>query len=302
VTPGPPSAFRSGYVAIVGWPNVGKSSLLNCFLGAKLSIVSPKPQTTRESVLGIWNEPGVQMIFLDTPGWLKPADAYQVNMKRAIMRSLHDDADVVLWLIEAGPFTDEHRHFGQTLGRTEKPLVVAVNKADALPGKEIFGILEAGLKEFIGREFSFVPVSAKTGQGVSVLKSMLKSLLPAGHPFYPIDQMTDRWERFYVAELIRENLFKLYRDEVPHACAVVIDAFEENSGRKDRIKALINVESEGQQRILIGDKGRAIKELGQSARMAIEQMLGRPVYLELAVKVRKNWRRDANFVKQLAES
>jgi GTP-binding protein Era len=261
----------------------------------KLSIVTPKPQTTRESIVGILNQPGSQLIFLDTPGWLKPNDTLQSFMKKSLLRSLYDDADVVVWLLDPHPLTEEQKDFGGTLLRANKPLIVAINKIDTTP-KEISEEVQSSLP--VGFEMiPFVRLAAKNGSGVPELVGLIKDRLPLSPPYFPTDQITDRWERFYVTELIRERLFERYKEEVPHASAVVIDEFREQEGRKDFIKAIIYVESEGQKKILIGEKGRAIKEVGEGARKEIENRLGRPVFLELTVKVQKNWRKDPQFIK-----
>lgn len=285
-----PTSFRSGYVAVVGWPNVGKSTFMNALLGAKLSIVSDRPQTTREAILGILNEPGVQMIFVDTPGWLTPKDNFQSFMKRAVVRTVYDDADVILWLAEPRPLSEEEKEFGRKLEKTGKPVLKAVNKIDLKPDPAVLDQLKAeGFTHFI---------AAKILQGIAPLKVELIKHLPEGTPYFPTDQMTDRWERFYVAELVREQIFKKYRDEVPHASYVHVQEFVEKEGRKDHILTHIYVETEGQKKILIGAQGRGIRELGEASRKEIEIRLGRPVYLELHVKVQKGWRGDADFIKK----
>ncbi len=291
--------FKSGVVAIVGWPNVGKSTLLNAFLGTKISIVSPRPQTTRESILGILNEENLQMIFMDTPGWLKPVDPFQGTMKRAIVRSLYDDADVLVWLLEPKTMTLEDEDFGQKLLNIRKPLCVVINKIDLSHSPRLISEMTAKIQACVGAETKVHAVSAKNGTGLPELKADLISKLPLGVPYYPTDQLTDRWERFYVTELIREEIFRLYQQEVPHASAVVVEDFVEKAGRKDLIQVSIIVETEGQMKIVLGQKGRLIKELGQSARGEIEARLGRPVFLELKVKIHKNWRKDEKFLASL---
>lgn len=291
--------FKSGYVAIIGWPNVGKSTLLNAFLGAKLSIVSTRPQTTREAILGILNEPQLQMVFVDTPGWLSPQDNFQAFMKRAIMRTVYDDADILVWLLEPKPFMPEDAAFAETLKKTKIPVIVAINKVDMAKSPADLDKLEKEIRQVLGEEAPVVRISAKTGQGVWDLKGMLQARLPESPPYFPTDQITDRWERFYVAELIREQIFKKFQQEVPHACAVVIEDFVEKHGRKDVIKASLVVETEGQKQIVVGKAGSAIRDLGQAARTEIEAQLGRPVYLEMVVKIRKHWRQDTEFLKSL---
>lgn len=268
-------------------------------LGAKLSIVSPRPQTTREAILGILNSAESQIIFLDTPGWLKPSDPFQSSMKRAILRSLHDDADVIIWVVEPRSVSIEEEDFAHKLTATGKPICVVINKIDAIPAQLKISDLTKSFQTLFGLSVPIVPVSAKTGQGISNLISTLLTQLPAAPPYFPTDQLTNRWERFYVAELIREQIFQRYQQEVPHASAVLVEDFIEKEGRKDVIQVSIIVETEGQMRIILGDKGRSIKELGQASRQEIEARLGRPVYLELKVKIRKNWRKDNEFIKSI---
>ncbi len=288
-------------MAIVGWPNVGKSTLLNALLGVKLSIVSPKPQTTRESILGILNEEGMQMIFSDTPGWLKPTDAFQSTMKKAIMRSLFDDADVVLWLLEPRALNDEDKTFAENLQKAGKPVFVAVNKLDTISGKEPIKQIMDTIKQALPASFTVFGISAKGKQGLDPLKNALKEKLPESPAYFPTDQVTDRWERFYVTELLREQIFNMYEKEVPHAAAVVIEDFKEQEGRKDLIRATIYVETDGQKQIMVGNKGASIVRLGTKAREEIEKSLGRPVYLEIFVKIKKKWREDTAFLKQVYE-
>ncbi len=289
--------FKSGYVSLIGWPNVGKSTLLNSFIGSKLSIVSPRPQTTRESILGILNEPNIQIVFVDTPGWLAPKDVFQNFMKRSIVRSIYDDADVLLWILEPKPYTPEDALFADKLKKSNKPVVVIVNKMD-LAGSELhYERIKTEVQAMLGTETPVMAVSAKSRAGVNELKGALISRLPDAQPYFPTDQITDRWERFYVAELIREQIFKRYQEEVPHASLVKVENFVEKPGRKDLIKASIIVETEGQKKIVIGAHARGVRDLGAAARKEIEAQIGRPVFLELTVKVHKNWRQDSNFLK-----
>lgn len=266
-------------------------------LGSKLSIVSPRPQTTRESILGILNEPGIQMVFVDTPGWLSPKDVFQSFMKRAIVRSIYDDADVLVWLLEPKPFTPEDASFATKLKDSTKPIVVVVNKMDLAGSPVHFEQIKTEIGLLLGPQTPVLRLSAKSGAGVIELKRGLVARLQEGPAYFPTDQLTDRWERFYVTELIREQIFKHYQEEVPHACMVMIEDFVEKKDRKDLIRATIIVETEGQKKIVIGNHAHAIKNLGQSARKEIEAQIGRPVYLELDVKVRKNWRQDSAFLK-----
>ena len=293
--------FRSGYVAIVGWPNVGKSTLLNALLGTKLSIVTPKPQTTWGAVRGILNAPDSQAVFVDTPGWLRPSDAFQTHMRTAVVRSLEEDADAVAWVVEPRPLRNEESEFAARLVRLGKPLVVAVNKCDTLKAAAGREPIEASVRTAIDPDSPVLFVSAKTGEGVAAMRDRLTALLPEGPPYFGRDQLSDRWERFFAAEWIREKIFQLYREEVPHACAVAVEEFVEKGGRKDFIRAVLYAEAEQQKKILVGAGGKAIRALGEAARKEIEKNLGRPVYLELAVKVKKNWRKDKAFIQSLED-
>lgn len=289
--------FKCGFVAIVGWPNVGKSSLMNALLDTKLSIVSAKPQTTRESILGILNEPQIQMIFSDTPGWLKPNDDHQTLMKKSIIRSLYDDADVVVWVKESKPISEEETEFLEKLKKLGKPFCVAINKVDTLQdrhGEGPEGPRQSGLSD----NDDVFYVSAKTKEGLGKLKKWIIKNLPEAEPYYPTDQITDRWERFYVSELIREKIFEDYSQEIPHASFVAVEEFKEREEGKDYIKVVVYVETEGQKRIIIGKKGHGIRHLSEGARHEIEKRLGRSIFLEIVVKVKKNWRKDVDFLNQ----
>lgn len=288
-------------MAIIGWPNVGKSTLLNHLLKAKLSIISPKPQTTRETIRGILNEPNVQAIFLDTPGWLKPNGAFQQSMKKEILRSVYDDADAILWMLEPAPLTDEQKEFGVMMAKTGKPICAAISKCDVQRDPAMLDALVKELKTLLPPDSFVLRISARSGLGMTDLKNFFMKKLPEGEPFFPTDQMTDKWERFFVEEFIRETIFNTVHEEVPHASYVKVEEFDEREGRKDHIKATIYVETEGQKRILIGLKGQVIRQIGEKSRQEIEKLLNRPVYLELIVKIKKNWRTDGLFLKQMEE-
>lgn len=293
------SPFRSGYVSLVGWPNVGKSTLLNAFVGAKLSIVSPRPQTTRESILGIVNWANAQIIFVDTPGWLKPQDSFQSFMKRSINRAIYDDADVLVWVVEPQLLSEDEMAFGRGLLKPGKPVVAIINKSDRGTPQIGWERLEGQIHDVLGPKAPIFRVSAKKGDGVEAVRNKLSTLLPESPAYFPADQITDKWERFYVAELIREQIFEQFKEEVPHAAAVAVDDFIEREGAKDRIEVTIYVETEGQLGIIVGNKGAAIKKLGQAAREEIEARLERPVHLELRVRVHKAWRKDTEFLRKI---
>lgn len=288
-----PSDHRAGYVAIVGRPNVGKSTLLNTLLGQKLSIVSPKPQTTRHRVLGILNEEKAQVIFLDTPGVIEPQYLLHRSMMRAVEEALQD-ADVVLLLVDATRFDAQDRSLDHLKG-ISRPVLLAVNKMDAVRQEEAIPIVAYYTERFAFAEV--IPISALTGYNVSLLKERLLEYLPFGPPFYPKDVISAHPERFFVAELIREKIFELFEEEIPYSTQVNIVAFEERPGQKDFIDAEIVVERPSQKAILIGKGGSAIKTIGMRARQEIEAFLGRPVYLQLHLKVRPDWRKKASHLR-----
>ncbi|MEO0009614.1 MAG: GTPase Era [candidate division WOR-3 bacterium] len=283
------STFRSGYIALIGRPNAGKSTLLNALLGHRLAIVTPKPQTTRHRILGILNGPDYQALLLDTPGILDPKYTLQKLMKQEIERALAD-ADVILLLIDATDpvFEDLNLLAG-------KNAVIALNKIDQIPRLNLLPIAERCAREGFDRIYM---ISALKGDGIEDLKQGLIQLLPEAPPFYPSDQISERSERFFVAELIREAIFNRYGAEVPYSTTVEIEEFKERPGRKDYIRATIYVEKESQKAILIGEGGRALRKVGEIARESIEQFLGRPVYLELWVKVARNWRNNEPFIRR----
>lgn len=296
---GTAEAFRAGYVAIVGRPNAGKSTLLNALLGQKLSIVSGKPQTTRHRIAGILTGDGYQAVFLDTPGIIEPKYLLQEAMMKTVDSALRD-ADIVVHLVDASaePGRGDTGPEERASARLHVPLILALNKADiARPER---------LRAHAGRAAAgptppalIVEISALRGEGLDALVRGIVSFLPPNPPYFPADSVSDRNERFFVSEIIREKIFECYREEIPYSTTVRILEFEEKEGRKDRIAAEICVERESQKGILIGVKGAALKRVGQTARKEIEEFLGRPVFLELRVKVRDRWRDDAVWLKRL---
>ncbi|MBU1700875.1 MAG: GTPase Era [Candidatus Eisenbacteria bacterium] len=291
------TAHRSGYVAIAGIPNAGKSTLLNALVKTRLAAVTPKPQTTRRRTLGILSADDYQMIFVDTPGVLRPRDAMEVAMERVIHQAL-DDADVVLYLVDAThprpvPIVEEKSH--------KKTTVVALNKVDELKKREDLLPVIDRMKEK-GSYKEFIPISALKGTNLDLLVKTLVDLLPEGPAFYPADHLTEQPEKFFVAELIREQIFLQYRQEIPYGAEVIIEEFHEHQGRKDVIKAMIIVESDSQKGILIGKGGREIKKLGIASRETVESFLERPVFLELRVKTMAKWRKDPKTLKRLGYS
>ncbi|MEO0079625.1 MAG: GTPase Era [candidate division WOR-3 bacterium] len=284
--------MRTGYVAIVGLPNVGKSTLLNRLLKQHLSIVAPKPQTTRHRILGILNGPDYQALLLDTPGILEPKYPLQKFMKREIEEALKD-ADVVVLVVDANQPLDELTPVLPALDRNKT--IVALNKIDRVEKRSLLPLAEELARS--GLEQIFM-ISALNGDGVEDLKAAVVALLPEGEPLFPSDQLSDRPERFFVAEIIREAIFNRYGAEIPYATTVEIDEFKEKPGHKDYIRATIYVERDSQKAIIIGAGGRALKKTGSIAREEIERFLGRPVYLELWVKVREKWRQNEKFIRE----
>lgn len=283
--------FRTGYVAIVGEPNVGKSTLLNTLLGAKLSIVTKKPQTTRKSVLGILTNDRAQIIFRDTPGVLTPRYLLQEKMVGYVTSALAD-ADVILLMLDVNDPNLE-RIINTPIGditKLRKPIILLLNKMDALKDKkEALPIMEKFLK--MGAFTEIVPASGLYAQNTERLVEVLEKYLPLGQLLYDPEIISEQPERFFVSELIREKVMELYKQEIPYAVEINIVQFKERpQPEKLFISAEIIVERDTQKGIIIGNKGEALKRLGQRARTEVEEFLGQGVYLELFVKVRENWR------------
>ena len=289
-------AFKSGYVAIFGRPNVGKSTLINQLLDFRLSITTAKPQTTRHRILGIKSDQNYQIIFTDTPGLIDPVYALQEAMLRAA-RAAVKEADICLYLTETTVKPGEaDTAILSDLCRPGVPVVLGINKIDLLETAEILPLV--GLYRDLFPFTDIVPISALRNRNLDRLLSALLHLLPEGPALYPEDMITDSPERFFVSEIIREQVFKHYGEEIPYATAVVIDEFRERTGAKDHIRARIVVERVSQKGILIGKGGLALKRVGREARLEIERFLGRPVYLEIWVAVREKWRRKAVYLKE----
>jgi GTP-binding protein Era len=286
------AAFRSGFITIVGAPNVGKSTLLNTIMGTKLAIVSPKPQTTRHRILGVKNLPQAQLVFLDTPGIHQPRSKLNQYMMQAVSEALAGP-EVVLYVTAVGraPYPDLaflRRHLA---GRTV-PVFWVLNKIDLVQPQQVLPLIAAyEEKDFFAEVF---PLSALRGENVTVLLERLQQYLPEGLRYFPEDMSTDRDERFLVAELIREQAILRTHEEVPHALAVDVEAMQERHDGGVEIDACLIVERESQKGILVGRQGRMIKAIGTQARHAIGRMLRCPVHLRLRVRVKKRWKeRDA---------
>ena len=288
---------RTGFVAIVGRPNVGKSTLLNRILGQKLSITSRKPQTTRHQILGIKTESGNQVVYVDTPGIHKNHDkAINRYMNKAATTAVKD-VDLIVMLIDRMRWTDEDEMVLQAIKQQRAPAVLVVNKVDFVKDKDE---LLPYLQELSGRHSfdQIVPISAKTGHNVERLESLIESYLPESQHFYPEDQITDRSSRFLAAELVREKIMRQLGDELPYEMTVEIEEFT-HDGHMAEISALILVERDSQKRIVIGDKGYRIKQIGIEARKDMEQMFDCKVMLNLWVKVKSNWSDDERALRSL---
>ncbi len=292
-----PPNFKCGYVALAGAPNVGKSTLLNRLLAEKLAIVSPKPQTTRHRLLGVINRPGAQVLFLDTPGLIKPKDRLHEALVQAARRALAE-ADVVVWLVSPQERDPEEEVVREHLGGLTQPVIVAINKIDTIAKPEVLPLMAR--YHGIFPQAAIVPISALQGDGLPELLREIVAALPEGPALYGEEHLTDQSERFLAAEIIREKVFRHTSQEIPYAVAVQIEEFDERQRPAlVRIRAVIYVERESQKGIVIGQKGRLLKIIGQEARRDLEALLEAQVYLELWVKIWKNWRKDPRALRQL---
>lgn len=292
------TAFRSGYVAIIGRPNVGKSTLINRILGQKLCITSRRPQTTRHRILGIKTTEQGQFIYVDTPG-LHSDNKKAMNryMNRAASSSI-EDVDVILFVVEGLKWTDEDKKVLKRLQEDARaPVILVLNKADKLSDK---GALLPQIQE-LSSQYEFaavVPISARKGMNTDVLEQEIAKLMPAGEMIYDEDQLTDRSSRFLAAEIVREKLFRYLGKELPYSITVEVELFEEDDGMF-RISAVVYVERSGQKSIVIGKKGEQLKRIGQDAREEMEQLFGCKVFLQVWVKVREGWSDNERMLKNL---
>jgi GTPase len=290
------NAFKCGYVAIIGRPNVGKSTLLNTILGEKVSIVAPRPQTTRNRITGIRTREDSQIIFIDTPGIHKPLKLLGETMNRQAFNSL-EEVDVILFMVEPETPGDGDIFVLERIKKASKPVFLVINKADTVHKLELLPVIEA-----YSRIFSFaeiLPVSALKNKGLDDLMDTLLKYIPEGQQLYPGDIVTDQMERFMAAEIIREKIISETQKEVPHSSAVNIVEWKEKEEGLVFIKANIYIERDGQKGIIIGKNGVRLKSIGTKARRDIERLLGAKVFLELWVKVRKDWRGDEAALKEL---
>lgn len=290
-------AFKSGFIALIGAPNVGKSTLLNALLGQKISIVSSRPQTTRNRILGVKHFPGGQFIFLDTPGILEPKGLLNRAIIQTSLKTL-TEADLIVLLIE--PFSPQpslSEDLRKRLIQSGRPLFLAINKIDLIEKKELLPLMEQAARLLPFKEI--IPLSALTGEGVPILEQGIGQALPEGPPYFPEDMVTDLSERFLVGELIREKVFRLTSQEIPYAVAVTVESFKPRPNKPlIDIQATIHVERESQKGILIGKQGQMLKNIAQQARKDMEILLGSQVFLELWVRIEKNWSSNPRFLRK----
>jgi GTP-binding protein Era len=289
-------AFRCGYVSLIGRPNVGKSTLLNSVLGEKVSIVTPRAQTTRNRITGIRTRGESQIVFLDTPGIHKPKKLLGETMNRLALASL-DEVDVVLFMVEPSLPGDGDLFALERIKKAGKPVFLVINKADTVNRPELLPVIEAYSRLFQFTEI--VPVSALKKDGLEDLLETLLKYIPEGQQLYPEDIVTDQMERFMASEIIREKIIAETQKEVPHAAAVGIEEWTEKETGVVFIKANIYIEREGQKGIIIGKNGARLKSIGTRARHDIERLLGTKVFLELWVRIRKDWRGDERALREL---
>jgi GTP-binding protein Era len=289
--------FKSGFIGIIGRPNVGKSTLLNKIMGEKIAITSHKPQTTRNRITGIKNIENGQLIFIDTPGIHRattPLNEFMVAAAKDAFRS----ADILLLVVEAaeGVHRDDQLII-ESLKNTGLPVILLINKIDLVRKKNILPVIDQFQQSFSFSEI--IPISALTGDGLSPLMEQIWKLLPEGPRYFPDDMMTDRTERFIAAEIIREKIIMLTHQEIPYATAVVVDSFKEDEDKNLLvIQATINVAKNSQKGIVIGKKGSMLKEIGKRARQDMEKFFATRIYLELFVRVRKDWTHDAGMLRE----
>ena len=290
--------YRSGFVALVGRPNVGKSTLMNRMVGRKLAIMSDKPQTTRNKITAVLTTDGAQLVFIDTPGIHKPKHKlgeYMVNVARNVLH----EVDIVLFLVEAGEkeVGGGDRYIIEQLKEIKTPVILVINKIDTVEKTVLLSLIEMYRQTFDFREI--VPVSALDGENVGQLVDVLTGLIPEGPQYYPDDMITDQPERVIIKEIVREKVLHLTRDEIPHSVAVEIEEIKKRKNEMVYVRAVIFVERDSQKGIIVGKDGQMLKKVGALARGEVENLLGSKVYLDLWVKVKKDWRNSDNFLRDM---
>jgi GTPase len=285
--------LRSGFVAVAGRPNVGKSTLVNTLTGEKVAIVSRVPHTTRHRIRGIWTGDDAQLVLVDLPGWQKPIDPLTARMQDRVEETIADDLDVVLLVVSARERIGAgDRYVARRVFELGVPVVIVVNKVDRLKPAHIATQMQAAAT--LGDFHALHPVSAKTREGVDELRGDLVSLLPEGPLYYPAGEVTDMPLEARIAELVREQALRLTKEEVPHALTAELVEIDDR-----RVHVRVYTETESQKQILIGKGGQMVREIGRSARPAIEQLLGHPIFLELQVKAAPKWRRNETMLERL---
>jgi len=287
------AALRSGFVAVAGRPNVGKSTLVNALTGEKVAIVSRVPHTTRHRIRGVWTGEDAQLVLVDLPGWQKPIDPLTERMQERVEETMADDLDVIMLVVSAREHIGAGDRFvARRVFALEIPVVIVVNKVDRLKAAHIATQMKAAAE--LGDFHALHPVSAKTGDGIGELRGDLVSLLPEGPLYYPRGEVTDMPIEARIAELVREQALRLTKEEVPHAVTAELVEIDER-----RVHVRLYTETESQKQILIGKGGQMVREIGRSARPAIEQLLGHPIFLQLQVKASPKWRRNETMLERL---
>ena len=286
--------YKSGFVNIIGNPNVGKSTLMNKLIGERLSIITSKAQTTRHRILGIVNDENYQIVFSDTPGIIQPNYNLQSSMMKFV-RSAFQDADVFLYVVEIGEKSLKDSSFFERLKNTDIPILLLINKIDKSNQEGV----EKAMNHWESQlpKAKIIPISAIEGFGVDKIMSEITAMLPNGTPYFPTDALTDKPERFFVSEIIREKILLNYQKEIPYSVEVVIETFKEED-EIIRIEAIINVARETQKGIIIGHQGKALKKVGTQARKDLETFFGKKIFIKLFVKVTKNWRDNEQDLKR----
>ena len=289
--------FKSGFAVLAGLPNAGKSTLLNQVAGGLLSAVTHKPQTTRQNILAIAQGENYQAVFVDTPGFLTPKYKLQQTMADCVDRAVQEEADVVLFLLDATANYADNAKLVAKLKKVFCPILLVLNKIDVVKDPSVLKSLEEQVKKELPIKQTFC-ISAAKGTGIDALKQAVVAALPVSPAYFPAGQWTDRWERFYAAEFIREQIFLLYQQEIPYSTYVEVEKFTENLGDKNFIRANIHVERESQKPIIIGKGGSMIKQLRERSQKRVEEFLGRKYRVELNVVVSPDWRNNKAMLEQ----
>jgi GTP-binding protein Era len=290
-------AFRSGFIAIAGAPNAGKSTLLNRLLGEKLSITSRKPQTTRNRILGVVHRPGAQMVFIDTPGVHKPKGELNLRIVDVALSTLGEVDQILLLADAAAPDTVSEAILVDKIKAVNRPVTLALNKTDIVAKERLLAVIDSWSKAFAFE--AIVPVSARHGDQLDVLLAQIEKHLAPGPPFFPEDAITDVPERFIAAEIIREKAFRLTGEEIPYSVAVTVESFKQDPAQPlVTIHATLHVERDSQKGILIGKGGGKLRQIGEAARLDIQKLVGSKVFLKLFVRVQKHWSRDTRALRR----